>query len=429
MKKIFAYFLIFYFCLFGSLSVLNVSAKEQENSTTSELYAQSAVLMDARTGRILLEKNGSEVRSMASTTKIMTCIVALELGGIEEKAGVSAYAASMPKVHIGVTKGEYYKIEDLLYALMLESYNDAAAVVAEYYGSKMLNDGGDITEHSREESTRAILAFTQRMNEKAEEIGCQNTYFVTPNGLDAALKTTGEDGKTIEKVHSSTAEDMARIMAYCVEKSPEKEAFLKVTQTQSYSFSSWKREGEDFKEGGRIVSCNNHNAFLNMIEGALSGKTGFTNKAGYCYVGALQKDEKVFTVALLACGWPNNKTWKWHDTKLLMEYGLENYEWKDIFTKPDLPDLPVENGIEETTRIDMEEEQLGLLWSDQDELDIQIETEDVLQAPVWKGQKVGEVHYLVNGKEFASIPLCAGQSIPKMTYIYRLKQILYAFGL
>ena len=222
---------------------------------------------------------------------------------------------------------------------------------------------------------------------------------------------------------------MARIMAYCVEKSPEKEAFLKVTQTQSYSFSSWKREGEDFKEGARSVSCNNHNAFLNMMEGALSGKTGFTNKAGYCYVGALQKDEKVFTVALLACGWPNNKTWKWHDTKLLMEYGLENYEWKDIFTKPDLPDLPVENGIEETTRIDMEEEQLGLLWSDQDELDIQIETEDVLQAPVWKGQKVGEVHYLVNGKEFASIPLCAGQSIPKMTYIYRLKQILYAFGL
>lgn len=101
-------------------------------------------------------------------------------------------------------------------------------------------------------------------------------------------------------------------------------------------------------QGSRYFSCNNHNAFLTMMEGALSGKTGFTNKAGYCYVGALRRDHRTFVVALLACGWPNNKHYKWSDTKTLMNYGLENYEYHTMDEAPldqeKLVPILVENG-------------------------------------------------------------------------------------
>ena len=110
--------------------------RKNETSLTNELYARAAVLMDAENGRILFSKNGDEVLPMASTTKIMTCVLALETGNSEDVLPVSSYAARQPKVHMGVQKGEYYRMEDLLYGLMLESYNDAAVVIAEYYGSK-----------------------------------------------------------------------------------------------------------------------------------------------------------------------------------------------------------------------------------------------------------------------------------------------------
>ena len=104
-------------------------------------------------------------------------------------------------------------------------------------------------------------------------------------------------------------------MSYCVKKSPAREAFLKLTQTKSYQFTA----------NGRVFHCQNHNSFLDMMEGAVSGKTGFTNQAGYCYVGALERDGDIFVVSLLACGWPNHKTWKWSDTRKLMEYGKSNF--------------------------------------------------------------------------------------------------------
>ena len=150
-------------------------AAEEKMSTTSQLYALSAVLMDADNGRILLEKNGHEVLPMASTTKIMTCILTLEEGQLSDYAPVSAYAAGQPKVHLGARKGEYYKIEDLLYSLMLESHNDAAVIIAEHYGSQWAGLSEDISAHSTQESQKAVLAFTQRMNEKARRIGCTDT--------------------------------------------------------------------------------------------------------------------------------------------------------------------------------------------------------------------------------------------------------------
>ena len=154
----------------------------------------------------------------------------------------------------------------------------------------------------------SVEKFAEKMNAKAAEIGCKDTHFITPNGLDA---------KDAEGVHSTTAKDLAKIMRYCIMISTEKETFLEVTRAKEYQFQDTEKK--------RSFSCHNHNAFLDMMDGALSGKTGFTADAGYCYVGSLRRDKRTFIVALLACGWPNNKGYKWKDTRKLMEYGPVSY--------------------------------------------------------------------------------------------------------
>lgn len=400
--------------------------KEEKTSTTSQLYAQSAVLMDADNGRVLLEKNGTDVLPMASTTKIMTCILTLEQGNLSDIAPVSSYAAGQPKVHLGAGRGEYYKIEDLLYSLMLESHNDAAVIIAEYYGSRWAGLSSDIGSHSAEESKKAVLAFTAKMNEKAAQIGCRDTFFVTPNGLDATL-TLQKNGERIERNHSTTAQDLALIMSYCITDSPAKDTFLQITGTSAYTYTNYKKEsGGDFISGERTISCNNHNAFLQMMEGALSGKTGFTGKAGYCYVGALQKDGKTFVVSLLACGWPNNKTWKWHDTKLLMEYGLENYEKRDIYEGRELAPVMVENGQQEWVHLSLEKKKIELLLGPSDSVEVKWTLPDQLLAPVEKGAAVGKESFYVNGELYASIPVRAAENVPEITYRYCIRQVFRA---
>ena len=213
---------------------VQAQASQTENADFLKLYAQSAVLMDGSSGRILYGKGQDIIRPMASTTKIMTCILALELGNLDDKVTASSYAASQPKVHLGVRSGEEYRLEDLLYALMLESYNDAAVMIAE-------NIGGSVED------------FAALMNQKAEELGCRDTYFITPNGLDGVKKD--KDG--VEHIHSTTAADLAAIMRYCVMESPKKEEFLSITRTQNHTFTD--------SSGRRSYSCFNHNAFLNKM--------------------------------------------------------------------------------------------------------------------------------------------------------------------
>ncbi|MCR2020894.1 serine hydrolase, partial [Blautia pseudococcoides] len=213
MKKIISWILVCAVitgCFVGHRDIVWAGENGQD---VGSLYATSAVLMDADSGRILYEKNGFEKRPMASTTKIMTCILALEKGNAEDIVTASAYAASRPKVHLGVAEGETFRFGDLLYSLMLESHNDAAVMIAEHLGG-------------------SVEGFADMMNAKAGELGCEDTYFITPNGLDASV-TVGEE----QKVHSTTAADLARIMRYCIKESPCREEFLNVTRTASYSFS------------------------------------------------------------------------------------------------------------------------------------------------------------------------------------------------
>lgn len=404
------------------------------------LYATAAVLMDADSGRILYEKNGGDVMAMASTTKIMTCIVALENGCMEDSVEISSYAASMPKVKLYMRKGEQYLMGDLIRSLMLESHNDSAVAIAEHIGGQGLESRQEksAADCSVEESKQAVAAFASLMNQKARDIGCEDTWFITPNGLDATETITLENGETVSKEHSTTAGDLARIMAYCIEKSPKKEEFLEITRTASHAFSA----------NGRSFSCNNHNAFLQMMEGALSGKTGFTNKAGYCYVGALERDGKTLVVALLACGWPNHKTYKWSDTKELMQYGLDRYTYHSFFEaalpEETLQPIPVADGqtdflgdeaytgvriAERETKEEAGNGQLeGILLREDEEIEVSYEMRKALCAPVEAGTVVGAVFYRVDGEIYKTETIVTRDSVGKADLTWCMRQIWKRFA-
>lgn len=377
------------------------------------LYATAAVLMDADTGRVLFEKNGEEFMANASTTKIMTCIVALENADPEDRVEVSAYAAGMPKVKLYMRTGEHFKLKDLLYSLMLESHNDSAVAIAEHVGGSM-------------------EGFAAMMNEKAREIGCENTWFITPNGLDATQTLTDDAGNALQLSHGTCAVDLAKMMAYCTFDSEKAEEFLQITRTLSHSFSS---------EEGRSFTCTNHNAFLHMMDGALSGKTGFTNKAGYCYVGALEKDGKRFTIALLACGWPNNKTYKWSDSRALFRYGLENYTYHDIsevaYEEKKLLPVFVENG--QTDRIGEPAYvnvgivkggmDAGLLLSAKEKIEVSCQVEKELQAPVKAGSMVGSVRYFVGELCLREDAIVTLDAIPAIDFLWCFQKVIEQFVL
>lgn len=369
----------------------------------SELYARSACLMDADSGRVLYSKNSKEKLPMASTTKIMTCIIALEEGRMDELVTVSAYAASQPKVHMGARKGEQFYLQDLLYALMLNSDNDAAVMIAEQVGG-------------------STEKFAEKMNRKAKELGCENTYFITPNGLDA---------KNEKGIHSTTAEDLARILKYCIMESPKKEEFLSITRMPAYTFWNYSKT--------QLYQCTNHNAFLGMMDGALTGKTGFTGNAGYCYVGALQWEGKTLVVSLLACGWPNNRGYKWEDARKLMTYGLTNYEYRDVFERKDLGRIHVFNGQQEGTGVNelattslkygenIENIHLSLLMRKDEKIEVRYLLPKQLEAPVKKGQQVGTVQYFLGKELVKEYPVYAGEQVGVRDYYWCLEQVGAAY--
>lgn len=383
----------------GDVAVTGTAA-EEENVSIPELSlnSQSAVLMDAKTGRILYGKEADTIRPMASTTKIMTCILALEQGNPEELVEVSSYAASMPDVQLNIRAGEKYKLKDLLYSLMLESHNDSAVAVAEHIGG-------------------SVEKFAALMNQKARDIGCSSTYFITPNGLDGTDAETG-------KVHSTTAADLARIMRYCVSQSPKRDEFLSITRTASRTITDESKN--------RSFYLGNHNALLTMMPEALSGKTGFTSGAGYCYVAALEKEGKEFTVALLGCGWPPHKTYKWEDMRKLSGYAFDQFDWYEVFEKgKQFPDAEVLEGKTEKVSLTMglkeEEQTLMLLLRKGEEPEIRYEYPARLTAPVEAGTPVGKVTYSLDGMTVAEYPVYTGEAAERIDYPWCLKKCLEQF--
>lgn len=365
----------------------------------AELYALSAVLMDGESGRVLYEKDGERPLANASTTKVLTCIVALENSSGDDYVQVSQNAASQPEVKLGLQKGEQYYLEDLLYSLMLKSHNDTAVAIAEHCGG-------------------SVEGFARMLNRKAKQIGCKNTYFITPNGLDAE----DENGK-----HHTTAKDLALIMRYAV----KNETFLHIAQTRDYTFSEIT--------GKRTFSVHNANAFLDMRDGVLAGKTGYTSQAGYCYVCAWEKEGKTFIVSLLGCGWPNHKTYKWSDTEKLLDFGDYNYEYETYWKEPQTGKILVTDGVEDgqdigtkiylrgkcsVTAYDREKE---VLLKKGETVTCKIEIPQKVSAPVLKGEKLGRIAYYLDGKLIDFYPVYAEKSVEKISFKWYTEKVFHDF--
>lgn len=365
----------------GTLWVYGETTDAEEREDLN-LHARAAVLMDGENGRLLYGENEDTPMAMASTTKIMTCLIALENSKMDDVVVISEYAASMPDVQLDAVAGDSFYMKDLLYSLMLESHNDVAVAVAEHVGGS-------------EEG------FAAMMNQRAKELGCEQTNFVTANGLDA-------------EAHYTTAAELAKITVEAI----KNEKLIDIINTPFYSFTN--------VEGTRQYQVNNKDTFLQLMDGAFGVKTGFTNDAGYCFVGALERDEKTLISVVLGSGWPPNKNYKWQDTSMLMNYGLEKYEKKDIGKENiDVGLLEIQDGIKEYVLLKTDCQVSSVLLSDEDQVSIQIVKDIDCRAPVEENEVVGWVYYRINDMIVEKFPIYTTEDVLRKTFGYCLKKLAF----
>jgi len=245
--------------------------------------ASSAILMDQNSGRILYATNIHEVRSVASISKVMTALLAVESGKLKEKVTIGDEISTAHGSGIYVKKGEVLTLEDLVYGLMLRSGNDASLAIAKYVSG-------------------SVDQFVNAMNQKAVEIGMKDTTFYNPNGLDDE-----------EEGNYSTAYDMALLMSYAMKNSE----FAKITGTKKYKL----------KTNMNTYIWYNKNKLLNQYDYTTGGKTGFTKKARRTLVTSASKDNLNLVAVTLNDGNDFN------DHKNLFEYGFANYKNYQILEK------------------------------------------------------------------------------------------------
>lgn len=366
-------------------SILWVSIPIHAENSLPKVAAKGATLIEQESGRVLFEKNGEQPLAMASTTKIMTCILAIEKGDLQDIVVTSKRAKSAPPVKLNLKVGEKQYLGDLLYALMLQSDNDVAVAIAEHIGGNV--------EH-----------FCEMMTQKAHEIGAIHTYFKTPNGLDA-------------EGHVSTAHDMALIGAYAM-KNPE---FVKIVGTTTLSIPTQGIEGSCVHD----LQCKNR--FIYSYQGAKGIKTGFTNKAGHCFVGAAEKNGMTLIGAALGSGWGNKgKTQKYTDVIHMMDYGFNNYQMYTLIEpKKDIARLPIKKAILQEVPINCKAYvKLPLTIKEKDDIYIKTILPTELVAPIKEEEQVGEIQVICQGALLAQVPLYPDTSISKASVLDYIKNWL-----
>lgn len=268
-----------------SLSIILCLTMVVQPTTAEEIgvSAQAAILIDGETGRVLYEKNSHEKLRIASITKIMTAIIAIENGNLDDMVTTSENAFGTEGSSIYLKQGEKLSLEHMLYGLMLRSGNDAAVAIAEHVGG-------------------SVEGFSFLMNQKAEELGMRNTIFNNPHGLD-----THEE-------HYSTAYDMAILTAYAM----KNDTFAEISKTQK---KSAPLEGEKWDR-----LWYNKNRLLKKYPHADGVKTGYTKRAKRTLVSSATKDgHRLIAVTLNA---PDD----WNDHIKMFEYGFNKYSKKELVT-------------------------------------------------------------------------------------------------
>ena len=319
------------------------------------ISANSAILLDGQTGRVLYEKQPDKQSLIASTTKIMTALVVCEQVNVLDRVRIPAEAVGIEGSSMYLKAGEIMTVQELLYGLMLHSGNDAAVALAIYCGG---------TEEG----------FAELMNDKAHRLGLRNTHFVNPNGLDSPG-------------HYSTARDMAILAAYAM----ENPIFYQTVSTKTVT------------AGGR--SLRNHNKLLWQLEGADGVKTGFTKKAGRILVSSCTRDNR-----RLICVTMNDGN-DWQDHRNLMERGFSDYSVQQIVSKGAcLGSVSIISGQAERVEL-LAAEDFSYALSPEEQPEIILSKPDFVYAPVVQGQPAGYAYICLMGKTAGKVPLIFGQTV------------------
>lgn len=330
------------------------------SESTPSVSARAAALYEPETESFLYLKNENERLGMASTTKIMTAILALELLDPSESVAVDPRAVGIEGSSIYLSAGEVMSASDLVYAVLLQSANDAAAALAYKISG-------------------SIEAFADLMNEKARSFGLENTSFTNPHGLD-------------DKNHYTTAHDLAIISANA----------LKNNKFQEIS-STYKKEVTSSNTTRILV---NHNKMLKTYEGCIGVKTGYTKKCGRCLVSAAKRDE--LTMISVTIDAPSD----WSDHEKLLNYGYSLLEARTLAYPGEFTyNLPVICGDAEKITVTNDEYIKRIFAKGESDVKTHIKLSRYVAAPITEGDIIGEVVFTRNGEKIAAVNLVAKNTV------------------
>lgn len=323
--------------------------------------AASAVVIEAETGTVLFAKNMSERRAMASTTKIMTAILTIEAGDLDREFTVDSFAIMVEGTSMGLREGDRVSRRDLLYGIMLPSGNDAAnAAAVSVSGS--------------------VAAFVEKMNAKAEALGLSNTHFANPSGLDA-------------NGHYTTAYDLAMLTAYAM----KNEIFREV--------AGCRYKEVEFGNPPYKRTLYNSNKMLTRYDGAIGVKPGFTDDARRCLVSAAERDGTMLIAVTLNAGDD------WNDHARMLDYGFTRVSAYPLETGCSTKVAVAGTG--QTVGVYADSAVLSLTAVQRQKLERRVLLPRMVYGEVEKGQKLGSIVYLLDGKTIKSVNLYADSDVAK----------------
>ena len=359
-------------CLAVVVLAIPLTANAKAKMPSLNLNAPSAVLIEADTGKILFEKNKDRERACASITKVMTLLLvmeALDSGQLklDQKLTASAHAASMGGSDIWLEEGESMTVDDLIKATAVASANDAAVVLAE-----AISGSED--------------AFVDKMNKRAKSLGMKNTTFLNCNGLD-------------ENGHLTTAYDVALMSR----------ELIKYPKIFEYT-SIWL----DNLRGGKTQIVNT-NKLLKTYDGITGLKTGTTAEAGCCMSATAERDGLSLVAVVLGC---KSGTERFKDAASLLDYGFANYTTQKLaLPKNARDDVQVEGGMVKTIKVECSDPgDMIVSRMATNKITSELKIKKKIEAPIKKGDRVGEVNYYLDGELLKNIPITAKESVDKMTF-------------
>lgn len=361
------------FVLFQSTVIAEQAAQVDTEVSAQLVSAKSGILMEQSTGEVLYELNPDEKLQIASVTKTMTMLLimeALDSGKIkkDDMVTVSEHAASMGGSQVFLEVGEQMSVDDMMKAIAVASGNDAAVAMAEFI--------------SGSES-----AFVEKMNERAQELGCLNTHFINCNGLDETEE------------HYSTAKDIAIISR----------ELLNHTGIFDYT-TIWM----DSLRGGSF-GLSNTNKLIRFYKGANGLKTGSTSTAKYCLSATAERDGMQL-IAVIICA-PSTAE-RFSSATALLDFGFANYEVaNDEVLGASVPYVRVAGGTSEQFLPKVSGDGFVVKKGNKDKIEQTFEMSESVPAPVFAGQKVGEIIYTIDGSEVARRDVCATEDIPRISVL------------